>query len=45
MDKQVEMNHLYFLFFFFIFFFGKEVVAWCKFEENKAVRDNFIHDK
>ena len=44
MDKQWEMNHLYFLFFLFIFF-GKEVVAWCKFEENKAVRDNFNHDK
>ena len=44
MDKQWEMNHLYFLFFLF-FFFGKEVVAWCKFEENKAVRDNFNHDK
>ena len=40
MDKQGEMNHLYFL-----FFFGKEVVAWCKFEENKAARDNFNHDK
>lgn len=44
MDKQGEMNHLYFLF-FYLFFFGNEVVAWCKFEENKAVRDNFNHDK